>query len=102
MDTPVQFFAYWYYALPNYLLAALMYSLLARFLLSLVIGPGSSNYIFRFLVRITDPVVWSVAFVTPQAVPPPLLLLFAIVWILIARFVLFLVLANAGLLPSIG
>jgi hypothetical protein len=34
MDAPIQFYQYWYFHIPNYVLAALMYSLLvliARF-----------------------------------------------------------------------
>ena len=32
LETPVQFFGYWYFTVPNYVLAALMYSLIGRFL----------------------------------------------------------------------
>ena len=102
MDTPVQFFGYWYYTVPNYLLAALMYSLLARFLLALFLAPDSKNYIFRFIVRITDPVVRLFGFLTPRAVPPLLLVLFSVVWLLMLRFALFLAVASAGLAPRVS
>ena len=102
MDSPVEFFGYWYYAVPNYLLAALMYSLLARFLLALFLSPDSPNYIYRFFVRITDPLIRLFGFVTPRAVPPMLLILFSVVWILMIRFVLFLAFANAGIAPSVS
>ena len=62
--------AYWYYHLPNFVLAALMYTLLGRVLLSLFVEPDSSNYIWRFFCRITDPVVAIVALVTPKAAAP--------------------------------
>ena len=100
MDAPVQFFEFWYFAIPNYLMAALMYSLLARFLLSLVLRQDSPNYIFRFLVRVTDPVLAVFGWVTPRAVPALLLVLFSVVWILVARFVFFLAMAGAGLAPT--
>lgn len=100
MDPPVQFFEFWYFAIPNYLMAALMYSLLARFLLSLVLRPDSPNYIFRFLVRVTDPVLVVFGWVTPRAVPGVLLMLFSVVWLLVARFVFFLGMAGAGLAPT--
>ena len=48
--------AYWYFHLPNFVLAALMYTLLGRAVLGLIVGPDSSNYIWRFFCRITDPV----------------------------------------------
>ena len=37
--------AIWYFQLPNFILAALMYTLLGRALLALIVGPDSSNYI---------------------------------------------------------
>ena len=101
MDSPVRFFAYWYYALPNYVLAALMYSLLARFVFALFLSPDSQNYIYRFIVRLTDPLLWLVGFLTPRAVPPLLLVLLSIVWILMARFAFFVAMASAGLAPPV-
>jgi YggT family protein len=48
---------YWYYHLPDYLLAAVMYTVLGRVALSLFLEPDSSNYIcFR---RVTDPAIAS-------------------------------------------
>jgi len=102
VETPVQFFGYWYYTVPNYLLAALMYSLLARFVLALFLAPDSPNYIFRFLVRVTDPVLRLFGFLTPRAVPPPVVLLFSVVWLLMIRFVLFIAVASAGLAPNVS
>ncbi len=58
---------YWYFHLPNFVLAALMYTLLGRALLGLIVQPDSSNYIWRFFCLITDPVVAAVALVTPKA-----------------------------------
>jgi YggT family protein len=102
LETPLSLFDYWYYALPNYVLAALMYSLLARFILSLFMAPDSKNYIFRFFVLITDPVVRFVAFVTPRAVSPLLVVLFSAVWLLVVRFIFFIAMANAGLAPPVA
>ena len=48
---------YWYFHLPNFLLAALMYTLLGRVMLGLIVDPNSQNYIWRFFCRFTDPVV---------------------------------------------
>ena len=78
MDAPVQFFEYWYFHVPNYLLAALMYSLVARFILSFAFAADSRNYIFRAFVRLTDPVLAIVRPITPRAVPPPVMVLFSV------------------------
>jgi uncharacterized protein YggT (Ycf19 family) len=70
VSTTIPILGYWYYHLPNFLLAALMYTLLGRVLLSLFVEPDSSNYIWRFFCRITDPFVALVAAVTPKAAAP--------------------------------
>ncbi|MGQ7790895.1 hypothetical protein ACUN0C_00625 [Faunimonas sp. B44] len=101
MSDAVQFGEFWVYHLTNYVLAALMYSLLARFVLSFVFEPGSTNYIFRFFVRITNPIARAVAFFTPRAVPPLLVILLAAVWMLMLRFTLYVGLAGAGLAPGL-
>lgn len=73
--------------LPNYLLAALMYTLLGRFILSFLFPPDSRNYIFRAFVRLTDPIVALVRPITPAAVPHLVLLVFAAIWMLVLRIV---------------
>jgi YggT family protein len=72
---------YWYFHLPNFILAALMYTMLGRFLLGLMVDADSPNYIWRFFCRITDPVVAVFAAATPKAVPPAILWLFGFVWL---------------------
>ena len=94
---------YWIFLIANFLLAALMYSLIARFILSLFMEPDSTNYIFRFFARITEPVLRAVRVVTPRAVPPLLLVILAAVWLLILRFALLVGAAQAGLAtPAAG
>ena len=39
---------HWYFHLPNFVLAALMYTLLGRVLLGFLLDPDSPNYIWRF------------------------------------------------------
>jgi uncharacterized protein YggT (Ycf19 family) len=73
--------AYWYFHLPNFLLAALMYTLLGRALLGLIVQPASTNYIWRFFCRITAPVVAVVALVTPKSAAPVVVWLFGVVWL---------------------
>ena len=93
-------FSLWYYHLPNFILAALMYTLLGRALLGLIVGPGSSNYIWRFFCLITDPVVAAVAVVTPKAVAPVVVWLFGAVWLFWLRVVLLNLFLLMGAVPQ--
>lgn len=85
----------WAVQIPNYVLAALMYTLLARFILSFLFLPDSRNYIFRAFVRITDPVLAAVRLITPATVPHLILLIFAAIWMLFLRIVLILAVVGA-------
>ena len=58
-----------------------MYTLLGRAMLGLIVEPDSSNYIWRFFCRITDPVVAVFALVTPKAAAPVVVWLFGVVWL---------------------
>jgi hypothetical protein len=91
---------YWYYYLPDYVLAVLMYTVLGRIVLSLLIDPESQNYIWRFFCTLSDPVVTAVGQVTPRAAPPMVLWLFSFVWLFWLRFALLVVFRATGLLPS--
>ena len=73
--------ASWLYLAPNFILAALMYTLLGRALLGLFVPPDSPNYIWRFFCRVTDPVVALVALVTPKAAVPVVIWLMGVVWL---------------------
>ncbi len=84
------------FQLVNFVLAALMYTLAGRLLLGLFLGPDSPNFIMRFFVLITEPVVRAVAFVTPAAVPYGLLVAFTFVWAFFARVACFLLFAALG------
>jgi len=91
--------SYWYYHLPNFMLAALMYTLLGRVLLSLFIEPDSPNYIWRFFCRITDPVVALVAAVTPRAAAPVVVWLFGFVWLFWLRVAMIYAFLLSGAVP---
>jgi YggT family protein len=94
--------AYWWFHLPNLVLAALMYTAIGRFVLTFVFDPDSKNYIWRFFVRITDPVIRLVGYVTPRAVPPLVVLLFSVVWLFAARVALLLGVSIIGFAPTTG
>lgn len=88
MEKTFEILPYWYYHVPNFVLAAVMYTLLGRVLLSLFLDPDSPNFIWRFFCRLTDPVVATVAYVTPRAAAPVVLWLFGIVWLFWLRVAL--------------
>lgn len=89
------FFTDWYFHIPNYVLAAVMYSLLGRFGLSFFFPAGSTNPIFRAFVIVTEPAVRFTRFFAPAIVPHMVILLFGVLWTMIFRFVLFIVFADS-------
>lgn len=93
---------FWYFHLPNYVLAALMYTLIGRFLLGMIAPAGSNNYILRAFVTVTDPVVKVVRFITPLAIALPLVLVFGALWLMLLRVGLFLAMVSYGLGPVTG
>ena len=92
----------WYFHLPNFLLAALMYTLLGRLLLQLVAPPEWDNYILTAFRRLTDPLLQLVSYVTPAVVPTAIVILLAAFWVLLLRILLFLTFTLAGLQPTTG
>jgi YggT family protein len=99
VETGSSVLAAWSFQLPNFVLAALMYTLLGRALLGLIVGPDSSNYIWRFFCRITDPFVNLIAYVTPKAATPVVLWLFGVVWLFWLRVLLLYVFLLLGAFP---
>ena len=93
---------HWYFHLPNFVLAALMYTMLARVVLGLFMQPDSPNYIWRFFCRVTDPVVAVIALITPKAVVPVVMWLFGVVWLFWLRVGLLYVFLLLGAVPRTG
>ena len=92
---------HWYFHLPNFLLAAVMYTVLGRAVLGLVVDHDSKNYIWRFFCRLTDPVVRAVAIVTPKSAAPVILWLFAFVWLFWIRVGFYALFAVSGASPRL-
>lgn len=80
--------AYWYYHLPNYLLAVLIWTLLGRFLLGLFVPEDWDNYIWRFFRAVTDPVLRATRAITPSFMVEGLLPLVAVFWLVVLRILL--------------
>ena len=93
---------YWYFHFPNFVLAALMYTLLGRAVLGVFLDTDSPNFIWRFFCRVTDPVVALLALVAPKAVAPVVLWLFGVVWLFWLRVLLLYLFVLAGALPRIN
>lgn len=93
---------YWLFYLPQFALAALMYTLLGRFILSLFFKPGSDKVLWRAFETITQPFINGTRALTPHAVPDQLIVLFAFVWALLARLGLFVLLWRLGATPGVG
>ena len=93
---------YWYFHLPNFVLAAVMYTLIGRLILSFFAPPGWTNYIWRAFVRITEPAVGLTRTLAPSVIPHVVVVVFAIFWVMLLRVALFLVLGNLGLLPTLS
>lgn len=93
---------YWYFHLPNFILAALMYTLAGRLILSFFVYPDWQNYIWRAFVRLTDPVVGAVRFVTPAVLPSVVVLVFSILWLMLLRLALVALFGSLGLLPDLS
>jgi hypothetical protein len=78
--------AYWYLTVPNMILAALIYLLIARCILSFVLR--DSNIVMRVLSVATGAAFVPVAAVTPRLVPKAVVIVFAIVWLYLIRMAL--------------
>ena len=102
MTATYPFWTYWYFHLPNFALAAVMYTLLGRVLLGLFLDPDSPNYIWRFFCRITDPVIAAFALVTPKATAPVVLWLFGVVWLFWLRVAFDYSMRLMDMAPRIG
>ena len=100
--TSGSFLTYWYFHLPNFVLAALMYTMLGRALLGLFVPPDSPNFIWRFFCRATDPIIAIFALVTPKAAAPVVVWLFGFVWLFWFRVAFLYLFLLLGALPKMN
>jgi hypothetical protein len=101
--TPTEsFFAHWYFHLPNLILAAMIYSLIGRYLLEVLLARRPDAVILSVFRNVTRPVVGAIRWVTPRIVPDGLVIVLAICWLMAARMFWFLTCVAAGMRPSIG
>ncbi len=96
----MNFWSYWYFHIPNFVLAAIMYTLIGRLVLGFFVPENWDNYIWRFFRLVTDPFVKLVRFVTPQVLSHTVVIVFAVLWLMAIRLVYLVTLINIGLGPS--
>ena len=100
MGTSNPLLTYWYFHLPNFVLIVVAQLGLGNSLLGLIVVPDSSNYIWRFFCRITDPFVALIAPVTPKAAAPVVVWLFGVVWLFWLRVGLLYLFLLLGAVPK--
>jgi uncharacterized protein YggT (Ycf19 family) len=87
------------FQIPNLLIAMAMYSVLARFILSLFMS--RDQVMLGVFIQITDPVLAPVRAITPRIVPEPVIYLFCFLWLFALRIVIYVFLRMYGLVPSV-
>jgi uncharacterized protein YggT (Ycf19 family) len=95
------FWSYWYFHIPNFILAAIMYTMIGRLLLSFFVADDWDNYIWRAFKRITDPAVRIVRGITPAVLPLQVVLVFAVLWLMAIRVTYLVVLLRLELAPTV-
>ena len=101
MNATDAFTAYWWFHVPNLLMAALTYTLIGRYVLELFFS-GREVVIVKAFRTITQPLVNLVRFVTPAVVPGGLVIVFTIVWLVAVRMFWFLTAVKFGMRPTLG
>jgi hypothetical protein len=80
----------------NFVLAAAMYTLLGRFLLSLFFDDTSGMVLWKVFKQVTDPILSAVGLITPAIVPARIIILFAVLWCLALRMAVFVLFRMYG------
>ena len=93
------FWSYWYFHIPNFILAAVMYTLMGRLLLGLFVPEDWDNYIWRFFKTVTDPFLRIVRAITPSILTKPVVIVFSVLWLMALRVGYLALLVNFGIAP---
>ncbi|HYE00698.1 MAG TPA: YggT family protein, partial [Alphaproteobacteria bacterium] len=84
----------------NYLLAAVMWTLLGRFVLGLFVPVDWNNYIWQAFRRLTDPVLRLADAISFRKLHPFVLPLFAVFLVILVRIVAWDVMYDFGMVPT--
>ena len=90
MSATDSFSEYWWFHIPNLLMAAMIYTLIGRYLLELFFAKKQDAVMLKVFRSITDPVVKAVRFITPAIVPDGLVVIAAMLWLMGLRLFWFL------------
>lgn len=96
MSVNESFFQHWYFHLPNLVMAALLYTMIGRYVLELLFSKKPDAVILAVFRSVTDPFLKAVRLLTPAIVPNGLVILAAIVWLISLRMFLYLTVLAAG------
>ncbi len=102
MNPSESFATYWWFHVPNLLMAAMIYTLIGRYLLELFFAKKPDAVILKVFRRVTDPFVKLVRLVTPAVVPNGLIVVFSVAWLMAARMLWFLTAVAFGMRLSTG
>jgi YggT family protein len=102
MNVTDSFLTQWYFHIPNLALAALIYTLVGRYVLELIFAKTPDVVILKVFRQVTDPVVRVIRTITPLAVPNGLVIVFSIIWLMALRLFLFLTMLAGGMKLPLG
>lgn len=102
MNPTESFATYWWFHIPNLLMAALIYTLIGRYLLELFFARKQDAVILKVFRSVTDPVVKLVRLITPAIVPEGLVVVAAVLWLMAARLFWFLTALTYGMKLTTG
>lgn len=95
------FWEYWYYNIPNYILALLMYTVMGRAILALFVPDAWGNYIWRAFRAVSQPVLYVAHWISPAAVPGGFIPFIAVFWLMVLRVIFTMVMVDLGLTPPV-
>ncbi len=98
MSASDSFLEFWWFHIPNLLLAAMIYSLIGRYALELFFARRNQDAVILTVFRaVTDPVVKLVRFITPAIVADGVVVIFSILWLFALRMAWFLAAVMLGM-----
>jgi uncharacterized protein YggT (Ycf19 family) len=95
----IDFWSYWYFHIPNFIMAAVAYTLMGRLVLGIFVPENWDNYIWRSFKTITDPFLRIVRHVTPAILTHPVVMIFGVLWLMALRVAYLALLVRLGLAP---
>lgn len=101
MSVSDSFATYWWFHIPNLMLAALVYSVVARYVLELFFPHRPDVVIVKVFQTITNPFVLAARYVTPAIVPNGLVIVFTVVWLMALRLFWFVTAVALGMRPNV-